>query len=392
MQPLSLISADNDRVVDASGRSYFDLTAGWNVMNAGWNNETIYRDWVDRSRRLPFRPSWCTDANQAALTEYLRSSLAGYSPVYSCSGSEAIDNALKLARLATGRSGVVCVGDAYHGSTLGAALAAGFHVSHLEPLGLDGIRYTLPIPSTDAAITLAEEVLSREEDIGAVVFETVLTNAGCHVVPDRFLELLQRMSQEQGFLLICDEIGTGMSRTGRLWSFEGRGIKPHIVTCGKALTNGLYPLSIALVATELRPFLDDDSFASTYGGTSAACAAALSTIAFHEAAQLPMRARNLGQAVARQLEDCGRRLGTPITADGVGLSIAVDLWGTGWTRARRPDSVVKSLLQRSIFSVLSPDGERLMITPALTANEDALLEALHTVAQTIAEARSGNLG
>jgi len=392
-QKLALRGASNDHVVDVSGRTYFDLTSGWNVTNAGWNNEAIFDDWIEIAKRLPFRPSWCTDESRIALTDLLETRLPNYFPIYSCSGSEAIDNALKVARLATGKPGVACISDAYHGSTLGAALASGFSVSHLEPLGLESHRITLPLPLSEEALTTIQEALIREEDIGAVVFETVLTNAGCHVVSDRFLELLQRLSADLGFLLVCDEIGTGMNRTGELWSFEARGIRPHIVTCGKALTNGLYPLSIALVSTELRPFVDEPSFASTYGGTPAACAAALSTIAYHEKSVLGLRALALGRTAINQLEKLGRSLGSPLATQGAGLSLAVELWSTSAKckpPPHMPEMIIRSLLEHSIFSTLSADGTQLMITPPLTAEEDSLTQALDVVARVIIGMRRAN--
>ena len=389
-QLLALHGAKNDRLIGIDGRVYYDLTSGWNVTNAGWNNEAIFTDWIEAARALPFRPSWCTDPNQERFKEQLGSIFPGYIPILSCSGSEAIDNALKVARVTTGRGGVACVGDAYHGSTLGAALAAGYTVDHIDALGLDNRRFALPAPVSDADLATIEALLTREDSIGAVVFETVLTNAGCRVVPDAFLNLLQRLSDEFGFLLVCDEIGTGMNRTGHPWSFQGRPIRPHVITCGKALTNGLYPLSLALVANDLRSFLDEASFASTYGGSPAGCAAALSTLAFHQAADLGSRALELASAVTAIFESNGRKLGGHFDIHGVGLSMAVNIGGGDpeFAHASRPKKIIQSLLERGIFAVLSPDGQQLMITPALTAELEPLMDTLDVVAETIVASRS----
>jgi len=385
--PLSLTAADHDYVVDGAGKRYFDLSSGWNVTNAGWNNRSLFQDWVRRINGLQFRPSWCTDPQQATFSEWLRSRWPGYFPIYACSGGEAIDHAAKLARLATGKAGLACFAEAYHGSTLGAALAAGYDIGHLEPLGLESRRITLPIPDTDAAVDAALDMLSSEEEIGAVVFETVLTNAGCRVVPDRFLERLNGLSRDQGFLLICDEIGTGMNRTGTWWSHETRPVRPDIFTCGKALTNGLYPLSIAMASQELRPLFDGASFGSTYGGSPSACAAALATVQFHEQARLGQRALELGEAVSRQLVSCGHRLGIELHVRGIGLSIAVDIWEPGCVHVNRSDALVRALLERSVFVAPSGDGEQLMITPALTSDRGGLMRALSVVAEAIAHAR-----
>lgn len=385
--PLSLTNADHDHVVDGSGKRYFDLTSGWNVTNAGWNNRLLFDDWIRRIDGLQFRPSWCTDPQQTAFSDWLRSNWPRYFPIYACSGGEAIDHAVKLARLVTGKAGLARFSGAYHGSTLGAALAAGYDVAHLESLAVEDRRIVLPIPESDAAIDAALEILATEDEIGAVVFETVLTNAGCRVVPDRFLQHLGSMSREHGFLLICDEVGTGMNRTGAWWSHETRPVCPDVFTCGKALTNGLYPLSITMVAHELRPFFDGESFGSTYGGCPSACAAALATVQFHANAQLGERSLRMGKAAAQQLMSCGRSLDLELQVRGIGLSMAVDIWEPGRTTVRCPDSLVNTLLQRSVFAVPSPDGEQLMITPALTVDHDDLMQALAIVVKAIAQAR-----
>lgn len=387
-EQLELSSAQDETVVDADGRSYYDLTSGWNVTNAGWNNQTIFKSWVERINSLPFRPSWCTDASREALTEFLVTTLPNYFPIYSCSGSEAIDNALKVARMVTGRASVACISNGYHGSTLGASLAAGYEVSHLEPLGLELRRFVLPIPVSDEELAATQRILEQEEDIGAVVFETVLTNAGCFVVPNRFLEMLGQLSQELGFLLICDEIGTGINRTGALWSFQSRSIQPHIVTSGKALTNGLYPLSVAMVANELAPFVDRAAFNSTYGGTPSGCAAALATLSFHKASNLGSRARDLGRTVSSHIETYGRRAGCPIATQGIGLSIAINLRDQAVPSRQQQylsENLVAELSRRSIFASLSADAACLMITPPLTASMDRLLSALDTVGETIVD-------
>lgn len=386
-EPLCLVGAEGDYVIDEYGKRYFDLSSGWNVTNAGWNNQSLLDDWIRRIDGFPFRPSWCTDPHQTALTAWLQSKWPDYFPIYACSGSEAVDHAIKLSRLSTGRPGVACFADAYHGSSLGASLAAGYEVPHLAPLRLEEQRILLPCPDSDDAIDAALDILSREEDVGAVVFETVLTNAGCRVVRDRLLKGLGHLSREHGFLLVCDEIGTGMNRTGSWWSHEKRPVRPDIFTCGKALTNGLYPLSITMAALELRPFFEEASFGSTYGGSPSACAAALATVRFHEIAGLGARALELGHAIAQQLDACGRRMGVELRSHGTGLSMAVDLREPGSAVTRRPDHLVRALLERSVFAVPSADGEQLMITPPLTADVDGLMQALSLVAEAIVRAR-----
>lgn len=386
-----LAGADNDRVIDNFGQWYYDLTSGWNVMNAGWNNPIIFNDWITRIQPLSYNPPWCTESNQLELTLQLNSLLPGYFPIYSCSGSEAIDNALKFARLVTGKSGVACIDGAYHGGTLGAALATGYSVSHLESLDIENKRYILPVPDSEEAIEVIRNILSCEESICAVVFETILTNFGCRVISDKFIDILYQLSQEQGFLIICDEIGTGINRTGYFCSFEKYRIKPHVVTFGKALTNGLYPLSVALISTELRSYYDEFLFTSTYGGTASACAAALSTISFHRDAQLQIRANELGKAITQHFDECCKKYGVMLNLHGSGLSMAIDISKLISNKTKQLSSLVHILRQRSIFAVMSSNGEQLMITPVLTTDPNKLMEALSIVIQTIIEIYGAHL-
>jgi 4-aminobutyrate aminotransferase-like enzyme len=252
--PFHFKAARGSHIWDEQGTRYTDLTSGWNVVNAGWNCPEIRDDWHRYIDTLTYRPAWCTDDFYKRLEAAFADFAPGYVMIPSCSGGEGIDNALKIARLVTGRPGVISIAGSYHGSNTGAALAAGHDVSHLEILDLERHRVVIPVPGGIYDLPEIERQIRQAEGAAAIVFETVLTNAGCHMVPAEFLSLISRLAAELGILLICDEIGTGLNRTGSLLSCQRRGIRPDIIVCGKALTNGLYPLSLCLASADLTRF------------------------------------------------------------------------------------------------------------------------------------------
>lgn len=382
--PFFITGGQDAHILDENGERYLDLTSGWNVVNAGWNNEEISRAWMTAASRLSFRPSWCREAHYERLQELWSEFAPGYALVPSCSGGEAVDNALKVARLVTGRPGAICFSGAYHGSTSGAAFATGYHVPHLEPLGLEGVTATLPIPATGAALAEAERVIRAFEPAGSIIFETVLTNLGCRVVPDAFLALLVDLSRELGLVLICDEVGTGINRTGSLLSGFGRGLRPDIIVCGKALTNGLYPLSLCLVRADLARDIDEPSFASTFAGSPSGSAAALATLQWHRERELGAVAVEVGAQLRRRLEENTSGLSGVTGVHGQGLELALHL---DWSRLRAarlsPYGLVQRLRKRSLFATLSPGDQHLMITPPLTAEYAELLAAADLIADAL---------
>lgn len=115
--PFFIKRAQGAHVWDCEGHRYLDLTSGWNVVNAGWNNPEIMEAWARCAEILPFKPSWCADEFSKALSDLLSDCWPGYMAIPGCSGAQGIDNALKVARLATGRSGVMSFAGAYHGSS-----------------------------------------------------------------------------------------------------------------------------------------------------------------------------------------------------------------------------------------------------------------------------------
>ena len=382
--PFHFKAARGSHIWDEQGRRYTDLTSGWNVVNAGWNCSEIRDDWHRHIDNLTYRPAWCIDDCYKWLEAALADLAPGYVMIPSCSGGEGIDNALKIARLVTGRPGVISIAGCYHGSNTGAALAAGHDVSHLEILDLERLRVVIPVPSGDADLPQIERQIRQSEEAGAIVFETVLTNAGCHVVSTEFLSLISRLATELGILLICDEIGKGLNRTGSLLSCQHRDIRPDIIVCGKALTNGLYPLSLCLASQNLVSFLDPEVFASTFAGAPSASAAALATLRYHAEHDLGARTRQTAAELRKRLLENMSGLRFAAGLHGDGLEIALHLnWVHGQSVGATPNGLLRNLRQKGIFATLSPGDCHLMIMPPLNSEVADLLTAADSIADVV---------
>jgi acetylornithine/succinyldiaminopimelate/putrescine aminotransferase len=197
------------------------------------------------------------------------------------------------------------------------------------------------------------------------------------------LRALRRQAKVRGILLICDEVGTGVFRTGPFLSSASKGIRPDVIVCGKALTNGLYPLSLCLVAKEFASLVDAASFTSTYGGTSAGCAAALATLDYHVEHEVERKVRAEGPRLRRKLEDTlgGLRIVREIRGEGFELAISLDNDYRGPNV--RPSALLARLRKCGLFAACSASGEDLMFMPPLTTDLNLLLDAVDRIAGTL---------
>jgi 4-aminobutyrate aminotransferase-like enzyme len=375
-------SALGAHVWDHRGRRYIDLTSGWNVVNAGWNNPEILEAWRKCSDTLPFRPSWCADDYGAMLVEMLSDLCHGYIPIAGCSGADAIDNALKVARLVTGRPGVISFAGTYHGSSTGAALAMGYDVPHLEVLGVAERHVSLPLGGSDDDLSTADLIVRSAECAGAIVVETILTNAGCLAPSEQYFAMLRELADELGLLLVCDEIGTGFGRTGAMLS-HGCVLRPDIVVLGKALTNGLYPLSLCMVSKDLVGYLNWESFASTFAGAPLGCAAAVASMAYITRHDLASRAASNGATIRQRLlrNVSSSKLVSAVHGRGLELAVHFD-WALCNAVGLTPHELIRCLRERETFATLSADSH-LMIMPPLIAEIEDLLSAMDAIGDVV---------
>lgn len=305
-------------ISDIEGNDYIDCLGGYGVFSLGHANEEIVDAVYAQLRQLPLSSKTFLNKPLADLAERLALLTPGdlqYS-FFCNSGAEAVEGALKFARMATGRPAFISTHGSYHGKTLGALSASGRdkYKDPFRPL-LEMFHF---VPFGDIAALEA----TIDDTIAAVILEPIQGENGIFVAPDGYIQAVRKLCDQHGALLILDEVQTGLGRTGRLFACEHSGITPDILTLAKALGGGVMPIG-AIVGTKavwdkvftVNPYLHT----STFGGNQAACTAALKTLEIIQRDALVARAEVAGERLMSGL--------TGVKADFPG--ILVDVRGRG---------------------------------------------------------------
>ncbi|MGH2453844.1 MAG: aspartate aminotransferase family protein [bacterium] len=292
-------------VRDVTGKEYLDFSGGPAVFVLGHRHPNVTAAVIEQINRMPMsvralpRP---LEADLAALIAEVTPGDLRYS-FFCNSGAEANEGAIKLARLATGRPGIIATEGAFHGKTLGALSASGRekYRKPFEPL-VPGFRH---IPYGDADALDA----AIDAQTAAFIVEPIQGEAGVRIPPEDYLARVREICDRRGILLIVDEVQTGLGRTGRMFACDHAGITPDIMTLAKGLGGGVMPIGAFVgrphvwEAMAAEPFLHS----STFGGNQAACAAGVATIRTLISEDLPRRAAEMGTQLREALAGMARR-------------------------------------------------------------------------------------
>jgi acetylornithine/LysW-gamma-L-lysine aminotransferase len=317
MQPIVLVRGQGARLWDADGREYIDCMAGHGVANVGHANPAVNRAITEQIERLiTCHGAVYNDQRALLLQKLVAIALPGLERAFLCnSGTEAVEAALKFARLATGRRQIVATMRGFHGRTFGA-LSATWRKEYREPFeplvpGFEFVPYN--------KLERMREVVT--EETAAVILEVVQGEGGIHVGDSDYLHGVQALCQEKGALLIADEIQTGFGRTGKMFACEHYDLRPDLLCVSKGIAGGL-PMGAVLIGTRVGE-LPKRSHSNTFGGNPLCCAAALAAIGYIEAQNLPQRAAERGAQLMAGL----RAIQSPRIREvrGLGLMVAIEL-------------------------------------------------------------------
>ena len=387
----------------ADGKKYLDLTGAFGVAAAGHANPRVVKagqlqmgrllhtmgdvhphalkaQLARELSRITFE-RWATTIRQSAIGNRQSGKV-----VFSNSGFEAVETALKTAILATGRHGVIAFTGAYHGLGYGALNATHreFFRKPFQPQLREFARFVqFPARTADlATVEFQIRQLFRREWIGAILVEPVQARGGINVPPPEFLPLLRKLCDEFGALLIADEIYTGFGRTGKWFACEHAGVAPDLICLGKALTGG-FPLSACVGRADLMdaawPASTGEAIhTSTFLGHPVGCAMALAQIAEIERLKLPERSAELGEYLLGELQSKLTGGKFQIAVRGQGLMVGVELRRhDGSPASAETFAAVKTLLQRGF--IFLPEGEFgnvISFTPPLTITKPQLSKAV----------------
>ncbi len=374
--------AEGCRIWDTEGREYLDLLAGFGTLALGHRPAAVVAAVKEQLDRIPLASRVLFDDTVADLAAELAAILPGdISKSFFChSGTEAVEGALKLARLYTGRQNIVSAEAGFHGKTFGSLSASGRDV-YKKPFApmLPGFRH---VPFGDAA-ALAGAV---DEHTAAVILEPIQGEGGVIIPPDDYLPAARRICDQHGALLILDEVQTGFGRTGAMFACDTVHVAPDIICLAKALGGGVMPLGAFASTPKIWAVLEENPLlhSSTLGGNPLACAAGLAAIREIKRLDLPARARKLGETALGRLRDLQAAHSDLITAvRGRGL-----LLGVQFTDADIAGLIIAGLAQRRVIAAYTLNNPLVIrIEPPLIISQGELDEGLNALSESVIQAK-----
>jgi acetylornithine/N-succinyldiaminopimelate aminotransferase len=374
-QPVAFVRGEGAHLFDAEGRRYVDCMAGISISNVGHCHPAVVAAIADQAGRLINTSNLYYSEPQVALAEWIRDRSLGGKVFFCNSGAEANEAALKLARkrAGPGRPELVALMDGFHGRTYGALSLTG------QPSKQDPFRPLVPgvrLVDRDDAPGLEAAVGPRT---AAIFVETVQGEIGVRPVDPGFLRLARDLADRHGALLVLDEIQTGLSRTGPLFSYMDLGIAPDVMTLAKSLGGGV-PIGAVVTRPEIADTFEPGDHGSTFAGSALACAAGLAACGVLDDPALQAHVRAAGGRLLRGLEGLVRD-GLASDARGRGLMCAIDL-----PRPRAAEAVDR-LLARGYLANATTE-RTLRFLPPLVIGEDDLDGLVAALGEVTSELRA----
>ena len=394
--------AENAEIWDVEGRRYIDFGSGIAVLNSGHCHPAVVQAISAQAGRLIHAAFQITPyAGYVELAERLNALAPGPTAKKSMlfsTGAEAVENAIKVARYHTRRSGVIAFSGGFHGRTLaamtltgkvqpykagfGALLPAVFHVPF--PMAYHGV-------STADSLDAIEQLFKADvdpEQVAAIIIEPVLGEGGFYMAPPELLRALRALCDRHGIVLIIDEIQTGFGRTGRMFAVEYAGIEPDLMTVAKSIAGGV-PLSALIGKAAIMDAPPPGGLGGTYAGSPLGCAAALAVLDVIAAEKLVERSLHLGALLQSQLRSLQQRFPVIGEIRALGSMVAMELVRNG--RADQPDAeLTRALVQaaaRHGLVILSCGiyGNVIRFLAPLTISEALLGEGLDRLEAALSE-------
>ena len=323
-------------LVDTQGQEFLDCLGGFGIFNVGHRNPVVVSAVENQLAKQPLHSQELLDPLRAMLAKTLAALTPGklkYS-FFCNSGTESVEAAIKLAKAyqsPRGKFTFVAASGAFHGKSLGAlsATAKAAFRKPFMPL-LPGFRH-VPFGNIDALRELLSECKKTGDDVAAVILEPIQGEAGVIVPPPGYLKEVRKICDEHNLPLILDEIQTGMGRTGTMWRCEAEDVVPDVMTFGKAFGGGVMPITGFICRPHMwsQPLIDNPYLlgSTTFGGNPVCCSAAIATIRYMLAHDIPGQCRDKGALLKKGLEDMAAKYPTVVKeVRGVGMMLAVEFY------------------------------------------------------------------
>ena len=400
MHPVFAARAENAEIWDEDGNHFIDFASGIAVNNTGHNHPRIQKAvqaQLDAFSHVCFQVS--PYKSYIELAERLNEAAPGDTPkktIFLTTGAEAVENAVKIARSATGRQAVISFTGGFHGRTMMSMALTGKVAPYKAGFGpLPAEVYHLPFPAEylgvpefcafEALDALFKSTLEPGR-VAAIIIEPIQGEGGFYVASPEFMQKLRAVCDEHGILLICDEIQSGFARTGKMFATEYAGIEPDIMTVAKAMAGG-FPISGVIGKAEIMDAPAMGGLGGTYGGSPLGCAAGLAVLDIIEEEGLCERALEIGdriQRVGEALRQSDMGIGD---VRGHGAMTAIEFVKDG--DAKQPDpertkAIVAEARDRGLVLLsCGVRGNVIRFLPALTIPMDVLDQGLERFSDAV---------
>jgi len=358
-----MVRGEGAVLFDEDGKQYIDCAAGIGVANVGHCHPKVVAALQKQVSELMVVPNTLYNDKRSLLLEKLvHAAPKSITHAYLCnSGTEAVEAALKFARVSTGRTNYVTAMRGFHGRTMGA-VSATFTKKYRDPFAplVPGFSYVPlnKVDKLDAAVT---------EDTAAVMLELVQGEGGVNIADQEYITAARKICDKHGALLIVDEIQTGFCRTGRFFASEHYDLQPDMMTTAKAIAAGV-PMGATLLSDRIK--VEPGMHGTTFGGNPIACAAALATIDVLQSENLAERATEMGAYFEQRLNE--KPLSQVRSVRRLGLMIGLELKG-------KSQPVLEALMERGIIALPAGATVVRMLPPLVISKEqiDVVVDQLH---------------
>lgn len=395
--------ARNAELWDVEGRRFIDFAAGIAVLNVGHCHPRVIaaaHAQLDQYTHTAFQVA--AYEPYIALAERLNALAPVQGPaktILFSTGAEAVENAVKIARVATRRSAVIAFSGGFHGRSFMAMALTGKTAPYKRGFGpMPGEVFHVPFPIDHQGIEVEHSLKALQQvfkadvaadELAAIIIEPVQGEGGFHIAPPTLLQALRKIADEHGIVLIADEVQSGFARTGKMFGIEHSAVLPDLITVAKSLAGG-FPLSAVIGRAELMDAVDPGGLGGTYAGSPVACAAALAVLDVIADERLIVRAQTLGDRVTRTLHAFAAREDLrPIGhIRALGSMIAFDLLEKRGGDAVNP-AAAQAVIKRAhalglILLGCGAQGEAIRILFPLTIADAALDEGMDLLGQALA--------
>ncbi len=398
--PIFIERGENAEIWDVEGRRFIDFAGGIAVLNTGHRHPKIVqavKDQLDHYTHTCFQV--LAYEPYVELAERINAKAPGNfakKTLFLTTGAEAVENAIKIARAHTGRSGVIAFGGGYHGRTLltlgltgkvvpyktgfGPFPAEVFHARF--PNALHGV-------SVDDAIESIEHIFKNDIEasrVAAMIVEPVQGEGGFNVAPPEFLQRVRALCDQHGIVMIADEVQTGAGRTGTWFAVEQSGVVPDLITMAKSMAGG-FPISAVVGRAEIMDAPAPGGLGGTYAGSPLACAAALAVLEVFDEENLLQRSRDVGQRITSRLQALAKDHKSIAEVRGLGAMVAMELCKNG--DPHQPDAdltkalAVEAMNRGLIILTCGTYGNVVRILVPLTASDTLIDEGLNMIADAL---------